>query len=175
MKFRLAVAMVLVAAVAALAVGPKLGEKPPKLMVNPVNDDKDEAFDFVESIGDHPAVIAFLKSQVPQNQDLAMGVEQVYRFAKDRGLKALIFVPGGDDVKGMIGPIVQQYGIQTPVAIEDPKTLTEVEEGEPTWGIDEVTDNMVVFIKAGKVDEVMAEVTQNDAQKLQEALMGLFN
>lgn len=154
---------------AALAVGPKVGEKAPTLPLDPVNDDKDETACVIDAIGDKPAVIAFVMNETEENGQLAMQLEQAYRQGKERGLKAYLVVPGKEEVRARLKSLCEQYQIQVPVANLDP----EAEELK-AWDLKEAKENLVVFLKQGKVNNVLADVTTADQDKLRNELLALF-
>lgn len=169
MKHRWYVGALLVAVTACLALGPKIGEKLPKLALDPVNDNEEKSTELAELIGDKPGVVAFVISESEENGQLVMLLEQGYRQLKERGLKAYVVVYAKDDRRAEIKSLCDQFGVTVPVATVDPDAETLKE-----WDLSEAKENAVVFVKQGKVSQFFADVKNTDEAKLRDATLALF-
>lgn len=152
------------AVTAALAIGPKVGDDAPPLTIDPVNDDSEEPFELLEKAAGKPLVVAFLVSNAPANEQLAMALEQGYRELTDAGAQAAMVVPQ-PGMKGELKSLCDQFGIKTPVAVVDPE-----DDEVKAWELSEAKDNVLVLIRDGKVEKVFVDSDEGDLETLRAAV-----
>lgn len=166
-------AMLLAAAAAAWAVGPKVGEQAPPLHLDALNDGDKPAYCAVEAAGDKPLLVVFLNLDAATDErvlGVGMAAEEAYRALGEKGLQAVVVMVGEPAMAEEVASYLREREVKIPVAVLGPG----VEELK-AWDLGQRLTNLVVTVRGGRVRQVLADLRlPADAEKLKAPLKELM-